>query len=82
MKILESNPKTKVIVINFERYYSRDDAAFLKIIKYPNTRVISEIQNIIVDLAKAAEELNAAKEEDEMSYRIDEVQQKVSSSIM
>jgi hypothetical protein len=80
--MLENNPKMKVIVINFERHYSRDDAAFPKIIKYPNTRVISSIQNLIVDLAKSAEELKSIDENEEMSFRIDEVQQRVSSNIM
>jgi hypothetical protein len=82
LKILEKNPKTKVIVINFEKYHSRNDSAFPNIIKYPNTRVISSVQNIVIDMAKFAEELNGVDDEEEMTFKIDEVQQKVSSNIM
>jgi hypothetical protein len=61
LALLEENPSKKVIVINFEKYHSREIGnAFSNIIKYQNVRVITSVTGIMEDFIKYSEELKNA----------------------
>jgi hypothetical protein len=84
LSLLKEDPLKKVIVINLDRYLTREmDKNYPSILKYPNVRSISSVREILEDLFRYAEELkNVNSEIKAGDFKIDQSQRKYSSQIM